>query len=158
MPNKRAPTPLALETLPGHLIRRLHQIAVAIFLQETESHGVTPVQYAALQTLASAPGIDQRTLAARIGLDASTVAGVVDRLQARGLLQRQASAQDRRVRLPVLTDAGAQLLQAVEPPLLSAQQRILAPLSKAERCEFLRMLRLLVEANNQLSRAPSESA
>ena len=155
MPKKSVPVPVDLESLPGHHIRRLHQIAVAIFLQETQSHGLTPVQYAALQTVANAPGTDQRTLAGRIGLDTSTVAGVVDRLEARALLQRNASPQDKRVRLLALTTAGTVLLQAVEPAMRLAQQRILAPLPKTERAEFMRMLRLLVDANNEMSRAPS---
>jgi len=153
-----APRPVALETLPGHHIRRLHQIAVAIFLQETEAHGLTPVQYAALQTVANQPGIDQRTLAGRIGLDTSTVAGVLDRLEARALLQRSASPLDKRVRLLTLGDSGATLLTDVEPAMRRAQQRILFPLPKAERDEFMRMLRVLVEANNELSRAPSDAA
>lgn len=153
-----APRPVALETLPGHHIRRLHQIAVAIFLQETEAHGLTPVQYAALQTVANQPGIDQRTLAGRIGLDTSTVAGVLDRLEARALLQRSASPLDRRVRLLTLGESGATLLADVEPAMRRAQQRILFPLPKAERDEFMRMLRVLVEANNELSRAPSDAA
>ena len=63
---------------------------MAIFLQETEAHGVTPVQYGALQAVRNTPGIDQRTLARSIGFDTSTIAGVVDRLEARGLLQRSA--------------------------------------------------------------------
>lgn len=155
MPKRSAPASVDLESLPGHHIRRLHQIAVAIFLQETESHGLTPVQYAALQTVANAPGTDQRTLAGRIGLDTSTVAGVVDRLEARALLQRNASPQDKRVRLLTLTAAGADLLQTVEPAMRLAQQRILAPLPRAERAEFMRMLRVLVDGNNELSRAPS---
>ena len=146
---------LDLEALPGHYIRRLQQIAVAIFLQETEKHGVTPVQYAALQKVGGAPGIDQRTLARSIGLDTSTIAGVIDRLEARGLMQRSASPEDRRVRLLALTDAGEELLEAIEPDMLKAQERILAPLPKAERAEFMRMLRALVTANNELSRAPS---
>ena len=158
MPKKSVPVTVDLESLPGHHIRRLHQIAVAIFLQETQSHGLTPVQYAALQTVANAPGTDQRTLAGRIGLDTSTVAGVVDRLEARALLQRNASPQDKRVRLLALTTAGTVLLQAVEPAMRLAQQRILAPLPKAERAEFMRMLRLLVDANNEMSRAPSAGA
>ncbi|MDO9093218.1 MAG: MarR family winged helix-turn-helix transcriptional regulator [Rubrivivax sp.] len=152
-----APRPVALETLPGHHIRRLHQIAVAIFLQETEAHGLTPVQYAALQTVANQPGIDQRTLAGRIGLDTSTVAGVVDRLETRTLLQRNVSPQDKRVRLLTLTGTGTTLLADVEPAMRAAQQRILAPLPKADRAEFMRMLRVLVDANNTLSRAPSEA-
>jgi len=148
---------LDLESLPGYYIRRLQQIAVAIFLQETELHGVTPVQYAALQKVGNTPGVDQRTLARSIGLDASTIAGVVDRLEARGLMQRNASPQDRRVRLLSLTDEGHALLDAIEPAMLRAQERILDPLPLAERTEFMRMLRALVTANNELSRAPSEA-
>ena len=155
MAKKSAPPSVDLESLPGHHIRRLHQIAVAIFLQETEAHGLTPVQYAALQTVANTPGVDQRTLAGRIGLDTSTVAGVVDRLEARALLQRNASPQDKRVRLLTLTAIGVELLQTVEPAMRLAQQRILAPLPRGERAEFMRMLRVLVDANNELSRAPS---
>ena len=79
-----------LDELPGHYIRRLHQIAVAIFLQETEAHGLTPVQFAALSKVGLTPGVDQRTLAGSIGLDTSTIAGVIDRLEARGLMQRNA--------------------------------------------------------------------
>jgi MarR family transcriptional regulator, lower aerobic nicotinate degradation pathway regulator len=146
-----------LEDLPGHYIRRLHQIAVAIFLQETEAHGLTPVQFAALSKVGVTPGVDQRTLARSIGLDTSTIAGVIDRLEARGLMQRKASPEDRRVRLLSLTDGGRSLLRAVEPDMLKAQDRILAPLPEAERDEFMRMLRQLVAANNEMSRAPSEA-
>lgn len=152
-----AATPIDLETLPGHHIRRLHQIAVAIFLQETEAHGITPVQFAALQTVCNAPGVDQRTLARSIGFDTSTIAGVIDRLEARGLMLRSTSAEDRRVRLLSLTADGQALLAAITPDMLRAQQRMLEPLPKAQRAEFMRMLRVLVTANNELSRAPSEA-
>ena len=149
---------LALQRLPGHQIRRLQQIAVAIFLQETEGHGITPVQYAALQTVANEPDIDQRSLAARIGFDTSTIGGVVDRLEARGLLRRQVAAHDRRLRQLRLTDAGADRLARLQPAKLAAQARILAPLPEADRQTFVRLLDRLVEANNALSRAPSAAA
>jgi MarR family transcriptional regulator, lower aerobic nicotinate degradation pathway regulator len=145
-----------LERLPGHHIRRLQQIAVAIFLQETEAHGVTPVQYAALQALANTPGIDQRTLAGTIGFDTSTIAGVVDRLELRGLLERTTTPEDRRVRKLALTPAGCALLAELQPAMQRAQARMLAPLPAKERTEFMRMLRVLVTANNALSRAPSD--
>lgn len=150
--------PVDLEHLPGHHIRRLQQIAVAIFLQETEPSGITPVQYAALQTVANQPGLDQRTLARSIGFDTSTIAGVIDRLEARGLVQRSTSPDDRRVRRLGLLPAGAQLLAQVQPAMQRAQARMLAPLPEAERAEFMRMLRTLVAANNELSRAPSDVA
>jgi DNA-binding MarR family transcriptional regulator len=154
---KTETTSRARDELPGYYIRRLHQIAVAIFLQETEAHGLTPVQYAALSKVGLTPGVDQRTLARSIGLDTSTIAGVIDRLEARGLMRRSAAPEDRRVRLLSLTDDGQNLLQAVEPDMLQAQRRILQPLPAAERAEFMRMLHKLVTANNELSRAPSEA-
>jgi DNA-binding MarR family transcriptional regulator len=155
---KATPTRVELDALPGPHIRRLHQIAVAIFLQETEAHGLTPVQYAAMQAVANTPGFDQRTLASTVGFDTSTIGGIIDRLEARGLILRSASPSDRRVRLLSLTDAGRALLEAIVPSVLRAQERMLEPLPKRERSEFMRMLRVLVTANNELSRAPSDAA
>lgn len=145
-----------LDQLPGHHIRRLQQIAVALFLQETEPFALTPVQYAALQGVANAPpGIDQRGLARAIGLDTSTTGGVVDRLEARGLLQRNADPGDRRVRLLTITRQGKALLRRASPAMMRAQERILQPLPPPQRKAFMRMLRQLVEGNKAVSRAPS---
>ena len=132
--------PLTLDGLPGHDIRRLHQISVAIFMQETEAFGVTPVQYAALQAVGLQPGIDQRTLARTIGFDTSTIAGVIDRLEARGLLLRQQTPKDRRVKLLHLTESGQELLQALMPIALQAQRHMLDPLSDAERQQFVGLM------------------
>ncbi len=148
---------VALEEQPGYYIRRLQQIAVAIFLEETQAHGITPVQYAALYAVHEQPGLDQRTLASSIGFDTSTIGGVIDRLERRGLIERQASPSDRRVRLLQVTPEGQALLGEVIPGMLKTQQRILAPLSAAERPQFLAMLKTVVDANNALSRAPSEA-
>ncbi|KAF1021245.1 MAG: HTH-type transcriptional repressor NicR [Paracidovorax wautersii] len=145
------PHPVALESQAGHNIRRLQQIAVAIFMQETEASAVTPVQFAVLNTLEAQPGIDQRTLARAVSFDTSTIGGVVDRLEARGLLTRSFSAQDRRVRLLNLTPEGATLLQAVTPPMLQAQVRMLEPLAPAEREAFTRMMRTVIDHHESLS-------
>ncbi len=146
-----------LEEQPGYYIRRLQQIAVAIFLEETEAHGVTPVQYAALHAAQRQPGLDQRTLGATIGFDTSTIGGVIDRLEKRGLIERLASPTDRRVRLLQVTPAGATLIDELVPDMLKAQQRILAPLPAADRSRFLAMLKTVVDGNNGSSRAPSEA-
>lgn len=145
-----------IHEMPGHYIRRLQQIAVAVFLQETEILGITPIQYAALQSLETAPGLDQRSLAGMIGLDTSTMAGVIDRLETRGLVLRSNSSTDRRVRLLTLTEEGKAILDTLVPLVQRAQEQILKPLSKAERKEFMRLAKILVTANNDLSRAPSE--
>lgn len=152
------PPPIDIDRQPGHAIRRLHQISVGVFLQEAGELGLTPVQYAALQTVANQPGIDQRTLARNIALDASTTGGVVDRLETRGWLERRTSPEDRRARQLFLTVAGQQALGDAVPVMLRAQEQILAPLSELERAEFMRMLGVLITQNNELSRAPSESS
>ena len=148
---KANPTRVELDALPGHHMRRLHQIAVAIFLQETDVHGLTPVQYAAVQAVPNTPGFDQRTLAGVVGFDRSTIGAVIDRLEARGLVTRSASANHRHVRLLTLTDAGRALLEAIIPSMLRAQERMLEPLPKRDRTEFMRMVR---RSHNRLFRLP----
>ena len=150
--------PIDIDLQPGHLIRRLHQIAVGVFVQEAGESGVTPVQYAALQVVHNQPGIDQRTLARAIALDASTTGGVVDRLEARGWLELRMSPEDRRARQLFLTPEGAQGLAGMIGPMLRAQEQILAPLSTRQRADFMRLLQVLVTQNNALSRAPGEAA
>ena len=123
-------TRVDLDALPGHHIRRPQQIAVAIFLQETAAHGLTPMQYAARQAVANTPGFDQRTLAGVVGFDTSTIGAVIDRLEARELILRSASPNDRRVRLLTRTGGGHALLAAIVPTMFRAQERMLAPLPK----------------------------
>ena len=150
--------PAELENYPGYHIRRLQQIAVAVFMEETEEFGVTPVQYAALSAVLRQPGIDQRTLARNIGFDTSTIGSVIDRLEARGLMARNASPADRRVRLLSLTEEGRDLLVAAEPSVLRAQRRMLEPLADDKRAQFMEMLSLLIHENDEFARAPSAVA
>jgi len=72
-------------------------------------------------------------------------------------VQRNPSAEDRRVRRLTLTVEGEALLAQVIPAMQRAQERMLQPLPHAERAEFMRMLRTLVKANNEQSRAPGEA-
>jgi len=134
-----------LQSIPGHCIRRLQQIAVAVFMKETPGDAITPVQYAVLHTLADHPGVDQRTLARLVSFDTSTIGGVIDRLEARGALTRSQSPTDRRVRLLNLTDDGQTLLDQTTFSMLQAQDRILDPLTAAERKEFMRMMTRVIE-------------
>lgn len=129
--------------MAGHLIRRLHQQSTQAFQARTQAAGLdlTAVQFAALDAIAEQPGIDQAGLAARIGFDRATIGGVIDRLEAKGQVQRQVGTQDRRARLLQLTPAGKRLLTACRPVVEALQADILAPLSRAERSAFLALAR-----------------
>ena len=52
---------------PGFLIRRLHQLHIAVFLEECAEFDVTPVQYAVLSVLYDGEALDQVSVAAEIG-------------------------------------------------------------------------------------------
>jgi DNA-binding MarR family transcriptional regulator len=138
------------------LARRFQQIAVAVFHAEVEEAGydLTPVQYAALATLGTHPGIDQATLAGLIAYDRTTITGVVDRLVQKGLLVRQANSRDRRARALHVTDEGRRILGGIEPAVEAAQRIMLRGLTAEEAGEFLRLLRKAIAAGNELSRAP----
>ena len=140
---------------PGFLIRRLHQIHVALFLEECRSFDVTPVQYAVMTALSIAPGRDQITLARDTGIDRTSVADVLKRLAERGLIERRKGAADRRVRLAYLTPEGEALTFRMETAMLRAQERLVAPLGAADRAQLMRSLAALVAANNEFSRAPT---
>lgn len=146
---------LNLRTLPGHFIRRVHQLAVALFNQELGECSLTPVQYASLQTICNQPGIDQKSLAMAIGYDTSTIAGVIDRLEARGLVARNVAPNDRRARQVTPTQEGLQTLRTAVPRVLRSQARLLEPLSSVERKEFMRLMQVLIEANADLSNIPT---
>jgi DNA-binding MarR family transcriptional regulator len=141
---------------PGHLARRFQQIAVAIFHAEivAAGHDLTPVQYAALSTIKTRPGIDQVTLAGLIAYDRTTITGVVDRLVQKGLLVRQANSRDRRARVLQITDQGQRTLDGIEPAVEAAQRIMLRGLTTDEAEQFMRLLRKAIDAGNDLSRAP----
>ena len=149
-----------LHDLPGHLIRRLHQIAVSAFMSEVSAVGsdLTPVQFAALATLRDNPGLDQATLAGLIAYDRVTIGGVVSRLEKRGLLVRTTSDQDRRSRSLKLTTQGAALLDDLEGAVLRAQDLMLGGLTPGEKAIFMELLRKSADAGNTISRAPLKTA
>jgi DNA-binding MarR family transcriptional regulator len=149
-----APTAFDLAERPGFLIRRLHQIHVALFAEECARFDVTPVQYSILSAVQARPGLEQARLGEEVGVDRATLANVVGRLEARGLLRRAASSADRRVRLVEITRAGRSLLVRMEVAARRAHARTIDALPAAERRAFTDALARLVEAGNGHGRAP----
>jgi len=140
---------------PGHLIRRAHQISVSMFY-DLLGREVTPVQYAVLRMLQELPGLDQVTLAQRVGLDTSTTADIAVRLEAKGWIVRE--VLPRRQRRLLLTPAGEKLLDQLIPGVNALNHGLLDGLGEEDAKELLRLLRKFVHLNNEQSRAPLRSA
>jgi DNA-binding MarR family transcriptional regulator len=133
-----------LSQRPGFLIRRLHQIHVALFQEACGKFDVTPLQYSLLSALAARKTADQTTLAADIALDRTTTTGALKRLAARNLVERAVNDQDRRARLCRLTSAGATLLAQIETSARSAHRATLEGLTQQEQAVFIDMMQRIV--------------
>jgi DNA-binding MarR family transcriptional regulator len=133
---------------PGHLIRRAHQLAVAVFMEETAAFGVTPVQFAILNALIEDPGEDQVTLAGKVAFDAATFGSVIGRLEGKGWVRRKADALDKRRKLLWVTPDGEKAAAAMKRAVAKTQTRILAPLEPQERDQLVALLDKLVSRSS----------
>lgn len=142
-PDREEAEDLPLESLAGHLIRRLHQASTNVFHTRTRAAGLelTPVQFAAMKAVHDDPGIDQATIGARIAYDRATIGGVIDRLEQKGWVRRQVSRRDRRAREVTLTPEGSELFHRALPVITALQAEILPGLTEAEHRVFLDLAR-----------------
>jgi DNA-binding MarR family transcriptional regulator len=139
---------------PGFMIRRAHQIAVSLFLEETGALGVTNRQYGILFALKHRPGIDQISVARLLGLDRSTTGMVINKLEAAGLIDRTVGVRDRRRANLALTRAGERMLARLDEPARRARAQVLSCFTPAERTQFLALLEKFIARHNDSTRVP----
>lgn len=144
-----------LSTHPGHLARRLQQ-AHYLLWNVMVSEEITSPQFAVLNALVDEPGLDQRTVGERVGLDRSTMSEVVSRLGRRGLLDKMRDPQDGRRFLLRLTDDGARTHRRLMVRTARMNQMFLAPLSAREQEVFFDLIRRVADAAEEL-RTPAEA-
>ncbi len=137
---------------PGFMLRRAHQIAVSVFLESTADLKITTTQFGVLVLLGHHHGVDQARVARLLGLDRSTTALVVRKLEARGLLTREQDLADRRRHRLAITVAGRVMLQKLQGPAEAARLALLSPLTPTEQDTLVMLLGKLMEAFNTTSR------
>ena len=134
---------------PGHLLRRALQ-AMNLLWDEEVSHTVTSPQFATLNALLCEPhGLDQRTLGSRVSLDRSTMADVVSRLSAKGLISTERDVRDGRRKTITLTPRGAGVMRHLIPRTHVMSGRLVRALDQRERTELLRLLKIVVGTNER---------
>ncbi len=133
-----------LEDVASHLLRRAHFTAEELFAHEFAEESITPRQKAALVMLYQNPGISQNALADRLFMDRNTVAEMVKRMAASGLMSRCASSSDRRAYKLFLAPDGAALLDRVMPRDVLLEQKVLERLPAEYRPLFIKCVRLII--------------
>lgn len=103
---------------------------------------LSPSQFNVLNLLHAHPdGLSQSRLSQLLIMHRSNATGLVDRLERRGLVQRQDDAHDRRAYQVVLTDPGRQLLEAIFPHYFAAADRVWAGVPEPRVEQLLEELR-----------------
>lgn len=149
---------LEFQRSPGHLVRRCLQLHTTMFAEGTAGYDITSPQWAALRALHERPGIEQAKLSELIAYDRSTSGGLIDRLEAKGLVCRSADVVDRRLKRLNLTPAGHALFDALHNQVRAVTHRFVEPLAPDERELLLSLLERLLDRQPARDEAPSQPA
>ncbi len=138
-----AKTDYRLEEQAGHLMRRAHQRHTALFQDIMGALELTPTQFAALAKIKDLGEVTQNLLGRLTAMDPATIQGVVQRLHARGFVERRPDPTDRRVMVLSLTAGGARAARDAIARGREITHATLAPLTLAEQRIFVDLLRKL---------------
>ena len=137
MGSKQKLDPGALPQLLGYRLRLAQQAVFRDFAASVQ--GLSPGRVGLLIYVDANPGVTQSRLAEAVQRDRSTMVGVLDQLEERGLLERRRGT-DRRTNGLWLTRAGRSLLARALRGIARHERRIASRLSTAERRRLLALL------------------
>lgn len=125
-------------------LRRVQQRAAAIFVDTIGDTQITPTQWAVLTTLKRHGALSQNQLGRLTYMDPATTQGVILRLADRNMVERRPDPGDRRRTSVSLSKAGAAFVNQLTDNSQRANERVMEPLSAAERETLLRLLEKLM--------------
>jgi len=149
---KQDPNENVLVEHAGFLVRRMWQIHVAMFLEETKGSGMTPLQFSILLVLQQKPDLEQVELAYWVGLDRSNLSEILSRMVGGGLIKCSPSAKDRRAKVARLTAKGQQLIRKLSGQVNRSHDLLLEDLSAQEKVQFIKLMKKVVGAKNEFGR------
>ena len=145
-----------------HLLHRALQLALDFHAEAAGPATITQRQFTLLAAAGAAPapvgGRTQNDLVRATGIDRSTLADLVARLLAKGLLERERSALDGRAKTVSLSAAGRAALDSAIGPAVAADARLLALLPPKKRDAFLKILAALAAAADDPGAAEARPA
>jgi DNA-binding MarR family transcriptional regulator len=143
-----------LSESPSHLLRRAEQFAADTFQRTGLSGGVTLRQTVLLAAIAEAEGASQSDLVRATGVDRSTLAEMMARMERKGLIDRSAAADDGRAKSVHLTYAGRQRLDGALPAMRAVDDALITALPRNKRASFKAILSALAVTVDAAHEAP----
>ena len=139
----RAPIPGPTST--AFLLTQIGNHAASLFAARLTSLDLLPQHAGVLRLLGLSSGISQQELAAKLGMHASRLVGLVDTLEKRGLVERQTGVTDRRVYALQLTEAGRGVLKQLRTIARAHDDAVCEGLSATERTQLSSLLERIAE-------------
>ncbi len=133
-----------LDNSPSHLLHRAQQMAANRSAGALREAGITLRQFSVLAAISRQHGPSQSSLVEATGIDRSTLADMVSRMEKAGLIARIQSHSDARAKAVSLTEAGRAALEAAVPAVREADQMLLGALPKNRREPFVDLLSALI--------------
>ena len=127
------PTPPKTTDELGFLLSQVASHASTRFTERLEPLGFKPAHVGILSVIREADGLSQQALGERLGIFASRLVGVIDEMEARGLVERRNSPTDRRSYALYLTEAGRIAFEQIGKVSHEHQDDIFSSLSDAEK-------------------------
>ncbi|WP_446897920.1 MarR family winged helix-turn-helix transcriptional regulator [Clostridium sp. LBM24168] len=106
---------------------------------------VTPVQYGILKCLWTKNGQTPKQIADVLGLDGSTITGILDRMENKKLLKRAENPEDRRTLKVIITEKGLKLQKPVEEIANRVNENMIGVFSEKDQKQFKKFLRLIAK-------------
>ena len=128
----------------GYLLRQTMSTLNRAAETEMRPHGLTAVQWAPLMIISRGGNPTAASLARDLNTDTGAMTRMLDRLEAKGLLTRSRSSQDRRVVVLTLTDQGRELTTRIPHHLASVYNQHLAGFNMEEFLLFKQFLRRVI--------------
>jgi DNA-binding MarR family transcriptional regulator len=147
-----------LATSPSHLLRRANQYANDLYSEEQDSNALTQRQFAVLFAVDQQEGVSQTALVRATGIDRSTLADMIVRMQNKELLARKRTEEDQRANSVKITAAGRRALKSAMPSVSKAEARVLDVLPARLRGDFIKCLTLIAQAATDAQLADEEAA
>jgi DNA-binding MarR family transcriptional regulator len=135
--------PDALASRLGYLLKHAQQRLVEAAVPVMAPFGVDGRELAVLTVLAAHAPLSQQEAGERLGVDRTTMVALVDALEAKGLVGRHRSPQDRRKNSVVLTAAGQDCLAGAGKARDEVERDFLSPLGDTLSRQFVRALQIL---------------
>ena len=140
MTEQQAEASFDLSASPSHLLHRAQQSAVNLSSSALSEQGLTLRQFAVLAALAGEEGQSQSRLVDKTGIDRSTLADMVGRMERAGYIKRTDSKEDRRAKTVSLLAKGRKAYEAALPAVEAADKQVLDMIRANRRVGFLASL------------------